>query len=210
MTTSVTVTPLTLRTVLFGGWGIDPVAALAQSMETAGVSGKALGGVEGLSVAAQREVGRQMATVAATALDVDVIDLVVGGWRAHSRLVSAAKRTLATADSEEIVDLVSHRIRSVHRPYVAVLVDGVQVARLDFEVTVLFDIKALVGVIRAGRLVALRGGQCEIMATLAAEGIPLAQQRMPLDLSIRLPLRTGIQLTISDAGRLDPSASTHG
>ena len=32
---------------------------------------------------------------------VDVIDLVVGGWRAHSRLVSAANRTLATAGSED-------------------------------------------------------------------------------------------------------------
>jgi hypothetical protein len=65
----------------------------------------------------------------------------------------------------------------VHRP-VAVLVDGVQVASLDFEWIVLFDIKALVGVVRADRLVALRGGQCEIMATLTTEGILLAQQRL--------------------------------
>lgn len=210
MTTSATVTPLTLRTVLFGGWGLDSTTALAQSMDTAGVSGKALGAVEGLSVAAQREVSRQMATVATTALDVDVIDLVVGGWRAHSRLVSAANRTLATAGSEEIVDLVSHRIRSVHRPYVAILVDGVRVAKVDFEVTILLDIKALVGVVRAGRLVALRGGQCEVTAMLAAEGILIAQQRMPLDLSVTLPLRTGIQLATSDAGGLDSSVSAHG
>jgi hypothetical protein len=147
-----------------------------------------------------------VAVVASGVLDLDVVDLVVGGWRKHAALVEAARRTLAVPGTEQVVDLASHRITSVHRPYLTVLVDDVQVAKVDFELTVVFDVKALVAVVRAGRLVALRGGQCEVAATFAAEGILLAQQRRQLDLNARLPLGAGIQLAVRDAN-LSPVAN---
>lgn len=94
----------------------------------------------------------------------------------------------------------------MHRPYVSILLDGAQVARLDFEVTVVFDVKALVRVVRAGRLVALQGGQCELTALLAAEGVQLARQQHPIDLRFALPLRTGVQLATGDTGRVHAPA----
>jgi hypothetical protein len=101
---------------------------------------------------------------------------------------------------------VSHSIRSVHRPYVSILLDGAQVARLDLELAVVFDIQALVGVVRAGRLVELQGGQCELTALLAAEGVQLALRHQSIDLRLALPLRTGIQLTTGDTSRLHTPA----
>ena len=206
MTTSATVMPLTLHTVLFGGRDADPVTTLAESIDVSGVSGRLLAAIGGISPPARREVVRQVATVALQTLDLDVVDLVVGGWRAHARLVAAAKRTLAVAGGEEVVDLVSHRIRTVHRPYVSILLDGSPVARLDFEVTAVFDVKALVGVVRAGRLVELQGGQCELTALLAAEGLLLAHRKQPIDLRFVLPLRNGIQLATSDTSRVHAPA----
>jgi hypothetical protein len=197
---------LTLDTILFGGWGADPVTSLSRSMDAAGVSGRLLGAIGGVSPPARREVVRQVATVALKTLDLDVIDLVAGGWQAHARLVAAARRTLAVPGSEEVVDLVSHRIRSVHRPYVSILLDGAQVARLDLEATVVFDIKALVGVVRAGRLVEFQGGQGELSALLAAEGVQLAHRQQPIDLHVALSLRIGIQLVTSDTSRVHAPA----
>jgi len=199
MTTSTAAQPLTVRAVLFADTGVDPTAALAQSMDAGGVAAQVLRTVGGLSSAAQHEVTRQVAVAAGGVLDLDLVDLVVGGWRKHAALIMAARHTLAVPGSEEVVDLASHRIRSVHRPYVTVLIDDVQVAKIDFELTVIFDIKALVAVVRAGRLVALRGGQSEVTAMFAAEGIVLAQQRRRLDLDARLPLGVGIQLAVRDA-----------
>jgi hypothetical protein len=211
VTTSTAPEPLRVRSVLFAGTGVDPVTALAQSMDAAGVAAAVLRSVGALSRAAQHELKRQLAVVAGDVLDLDVVDLVVGGWRKQAALVAAAKRTLTVPGSEEVVDLVSHRIRSVHRPYVAMLVDGAEVARIDFELIVVLDITALVGVVRAGKLMALRGGQCElvatlnckVVATLAAKGILLAQQRKQLDLNAHLPLGAGIELAVGDA---DPSS----
>jgi hypothetical protein len=198
MTTNTTLPPLTLDTVLFGGGDADPVTSLTRSMDAGRISGRLLGAIGGISPPARREVVRQVATVALKTLDIDLIDVAIGGWRAHGRLVAAARRTLAMPGSEEVVDLVSHRIRSVHRPYVSVLLDGAQVARLDLEATVILDVKALVGVVRAGRLVELRGGQSEVTALLAAEGVQLAHRRQPIDLQVALPLRTGVQLATGD------------
>jgi hypothetical protein len=205
MTTIATVTPLTLRTLLFSE-GAEPVTTLAESMNAGGISNRLLGAIAGISSPARREVVRQVATVTLQTLDLDVVDLVIGGWRTHARLVAAARRTLAVSGSVEVVDLVSHSIRSVHRPYVSILLDGAQVARLDLELAVVFDIQALVGVVRAGRLVELQGGQCELTALLAAEGVQLALRHQSIDLRLALPLRTGIQLTTGDTSRLHTPA----
>jgi hypothetical protein len=209
MTTNTTQPPLTLSTVLFGGWGTDPVTSLSRSMDAGGISGRLLGAIGGVSPPARREVVRQVATVALKTLDLDVVDFVADGWRAHTRLVAAARRTLAVPGSEEVIDLVSHRIRSVHRPYVSILLDGAQVARLDLEVTVVLDIKALVGVVRDGRLVEFQGGQCELSALLAAEGVQLAHRQQAIDLHVALSPRNGIQLATSDTSRVhDPADRT--
>lgn len=201
MSTSTAAEPLTVRSVLFAGTGVDPVTALAKSMDAAGVAAAVLRFVEGLSSAAQDEVKRQVAVVANGVLDLDVVDLVVGAWRKHAALVAAAERTLDVPGSEEIVDLASHGIRSVHRPYVAVLVDGREVTRIDFELIVVVEIKALVGVVQAGRLLALRGGQCEVEAMFKAEDITLVQGRRRFDLNAYLPLGAGIELAVRDADR---------
>jgi hypothetical protein len=194
MTTSAAAEPWTVRSVLFGGAGADPTAALARSMEGGGVGGAMLRHLGGLSSAARHEVNRQVAVVADGLLELDVVDLLVAGWRKHAALVTAARRTLAAPGGAEVVDLVSHRIRSLHRPDVAVLVDGVRVAKIDFELTVVFEIQALAAVVRTGRLVALRGGRCDLGAALAAEGILLVRQHRQFDLDARLALGAGIEL----------------
>jgi|SRR5262245_825857 len=207
MITSTVAEPLTARAIFFAESGADPTAVLTQSMETGGVAAEVLRSIGRLSNAAQVEVKRQVAVVAGGVLDVNVVDLLVGGWRKHAALVAAARHTLVVPGSEEVVDLASHRIRSVHRPYVSVLIDDVQVAKIDFELTVVFEIKALVAVVRAGRLVALSGGQCEAAATIAAEGVLLVQQRRLLDLNARLPLGDGIQLLAARAADTSPVAT---
>jgi len=210
MTTSTAAEPWTVRSVLFEGTGADPAAALARSMEAGGVGGAVLRHLGGLSGAARHEVNRQVAVVADGLLELDVVDLLVGGWRKHAALVAAARRTLAAPGGEEVVDLVSHRIRSVHRPDVAVLLDGVRVAKIDFELTVVFEIQALAAVVRAGRLVALRGGCCDLGATLAAERILLVQQHRQFDLDARLALGAGVALVEGPApAEAVPSSLEH-
>jgi len=63
-------------------------------------------------------------------------DLAVAGWRRHAALTAAADRTRVNPGSWEVVDLATHRITSVHRPYVELLLNDVHVATVRFELRV--------------------------------------------------------------------------
>jgi hypothetical protein len=85
-------------------------------------------------------------------------------------LVGAARRTLAEPGDTELVDLIAHQITSTQQPSVSVLVDGHQVATLRLSLSIEFDISAVVAGIRAGLLVAIHTGHCDVVVTLAIQG----------------------------------------
>jgi len=146
-----------------------------------------------LSRAGRKAAGGQLASVAHGLLDLDLGDLVVGGWRKYADLTAAAKRTIATPDSTEVVEVATHSITSTHRPFVEVLVDDVHVATVRFELGVKFVVKGLVATVQHGHLVALTGG-CDVTATLAAEGRQLAKREAHLPLPLVVGLGDGIPL----------------
>ena len=89
-----------------------------------------------------------------------------------------------------MVKLATHRISSVHRPYVELLVNGVHLANVNFELEIEFVVTALVVTVREGHVVSVRAGECDVVATLAAEGFRLASRRehLELPLVVRWPL----------------------
>jgi hypothetical protein len=132
----------------------------------------------------------QVGVVADGLLDLDLGDLVVAGWRKQERLAAAARRTAANPGSAERIELATHRISSVHRPSVELLLDDTHLTEVHFELDVEFVIKALEVTVREGRVVSLHAGECDVSATLAAEGIRLAgrQRTYELPLVVRWPL----------------------
>jgi hypothetical protein len=195
--------PLTTAAFLFGE-GQDSVDALTNALEDQSVLGSLGGGLDKLSRPGRKAAGGQLASVAHGLLDLDLGDLAVGGWRRYVDLVAAARRTIATPDSTEVVELATHSITSTHGPSVEVLVNDVHVATVRFELCVRFAMKGIVATVQDGRLVALSGG-CEVMATLATDGRQLAKREahLPLPLLVRLgdgiPLLRGVEVPASGA-----------
>jgi hypothetical protein len=132
----------------------------------------------------------QVGVVADGLLDLDLGDLVIAGWRKQERLAAAARRTAANPGSAERIELATHRISSVHRPSVELLLDDTHLTEVHFELDVEFVIKALEVTVREGRVVSLHAGECDVSATLAAEGVRLAsrQRTYELPLVVRWPL----------------------
>jgi hypothetical protein len=111
-------------------------------------------------------------------------------------LTKAAKRTLASPDSEEIVVLATHRVVSTHQPSVDLIIDGIKVHTLVFELTVEFDLNGVVAVVRRGDLVALRCGECVVTATLTLKETSLKRSRKGrIDLPLVVRLNPAISLT---------------
>lgn len=141
---------------------------------------------------------REAAEQAAGLLDVDLIGVVVEGWRLHHDLANAARRTLAAPGSTELVDLTTHQITSTQKPSVAVLVDGREVATLRLSLSLEFEITALVAGIREGLLVAIHSGRCDATATLAVQGTETLAKHAHFELPGVLEVSPGIRLLPAD------------
>lgn len=185
--------PLTARIFMFGGKE-DAVAALSDAM-TSGDLASAMGGaLKNVSEGVRNAAVHELSTVSADLLDLDLASVLVAGWCKYSALTAAARRTVAAPGSEELVEIVSHRITAAHHPYVELLVNGVRVTTVDLGLELQFDIKALVAAVRSGKLVALHSGKCDITATLSIENINVATRHGQIELPLAIQLEGGVPL----------------
>jgi hypothetical protein len=185
--------PVTARVFLLGG-DQDSGQALAHALDEQGVRGFLGDALQNLSRSGQAAVSGEVATAVQGLLDLDLGDLVLGGWCKQADLRAAARRTAATPGSAEVVELVTHRITSTHSPSVDLLVDGARVATVRFELCVEFVVKGVVATVRDGRLVAVRFGVCDVTATLSADGRQLATRQAQLQLPLVVRLGDGVPL----------------
>lgn len=201
--------PLTTSVFLFGETQ-DAGQALAQALDRKGLLGSLSEGLQGLSPTGRQTAARQVASVASGLLGLDLGDLVVAGWRKQAALAAAARHTLDNPGSSEVVELATHRISSVHRPSVELLVNDIHVATVNFELRIEFVVKALVVTVRNGHIVSLHSGACDVTATLTAEGVQLARRQEHFDLPIlvRWPPRLHLGDDAPPDGARRPSASS--
>ena len=181
--------PYTASAFLFGA-DQDTGRALAQALDDQGVLASTDVALGLVTQAARKAAEDQVAVVADGLLRLDLGDMVIAGWRKHRELAAAAEHTAASPGSSEVVKLATHRISSVHRPYVELLFNGTHLANVNFELTIEFVVTALVVTVRDGQVVSVRAGECDVVATLAAEGFRLASRRehLELPLVVRWPL----------------------
>jgi hypothetical protein len=192
LTTAVSPVPYSALTLLFGPEA-DSRNAIARQIASADPErfGRAL---EGLPKATREAAVREVAAATAGLLNVNLIDVLVAGWRKYHDLTSAARRTLAAPGSTELVQLATHRVAEAQQPYVSVLVDDRRVATLNLVLSVVFDVSALLAEIRAGRLVALHSGHCDVTATLTLEDADVVTKQAHLELPGVVAVGAGIRL----------------
>jgi hypothetical protein len=191
MTATVQAGPETAVNLLFGP-GADAAEALARQIKSAETDLDRV--LRQLRPATRQAAVRETAAAAAGLLDVRLDGLLLAGWRIQHDLTGAARRTLASPGSTELVDLARHRVSADQEPSVAVMVDGRQVATIRFGLTVEYDITALVVGIKAGLLVAVHAGSCDVTATLAIQGTQVQTASTHLELPAALTVSPGIRL----------------
>jgi hypothetical protein len=170
----------------------DPPEALAR--EILALGGDQTLGLGNLPPAVRVTALREAATVAADLLRVNLIGVLVGGWREYRDIVGAARRTLAAPGSTELVSMVTHQVTVAQHPSVSVLVDSRRVATLQLDLSIVFDVMALLAGISGGRLVAVHSGRCDVTVTLAVQGTELLARRAHLELPGVVAVGQGIRL----------------
>jgi hypothetical protein len=195
------VSQVSVRAVLFGE--ADPGAAVAATPAWRTVL-SGLGGVLAtLSPPGQANLVAEVSRAIGGLVNLDVVDVLVGGWRKHRALRGAAERTKIPPGGPEQVELASHRITTAHRPYLDITVNGAKLATLHFDLGLTLDVDAMIGTVRQARLVAIQGGRCTVTAGLGCEGVPLASRQVVLDPHLVLRLADGVPLLAEDRRTAD-------
>jgi hypothetical protein len=142
-----------------------------------------------------REAAVREAAVAATGLlKVDLIEVLVTGWREHRDIFTAARRTLEMPGSSELVGLAPHRISTVQQPAVGILIDNKRVHTLQLGLSIFFEVTGLVAGISHGRLAGVHAGRGHVGVALTIHEIEVLTKRTHLELPGQLGLKRGFRL----------------
>ena len=111
-------------------------------------------------------------------LDVDLADIVLEGWGKYKELVQYRDRTRYPPDQTILLPLAHHEIRSVHKPYVDVMLDDKPIGRVTFTVDLRLLFDGVVLVIRDGTIWEVKAGTCEGRGALSCGAIELINRRI--------------------------------
>ena len=109
-------------------------------------------------------------------LDIAVPEVFRSAWTAAGVLREYADPAKHPPTESTIVPLISHTIKSVHQPYIELLVADQPVGRVDFEIDLEFTLKGALLTIRGGKIVAIRVGSCEASGSMTCEGVVIARR----------------------------------
>ena len=152
------------------------------------------GALDNLPYAIHEAAAGQIAGAAAQLLDVNLVDVLIGAWRLHEELIKAARRSLQAPGGVTLQDLLPFQVSVTQDPYIDVLVDDHSVVRIQFSLTLEYEVRAMLPEIRSGRLVALHDGHCDVTATLAIEDQQIASRSMRFELPGVIRLGRGLRL----------------
>jgi hypothetical protein len=142
---------------------------------------------------------REAAVAAVGLLKIDLMEVLVSGWREHRDIFTAARRTLDMPGSKELVGLAPHRITTVQQPAVGILVDNHRVHTLQLGLSIIFEVTGLVAGIHAGRLAAVHAGRGDIGLALTVHELEVLTKRSHLELPGVKSLQRGFRLLPASA-----------
>src|SRR4029077_9656175 len=137
---------------------------------------------------------REAAVIAVGLLKIDLMEVLVSGWREHRDIFTAARRTLDIPGSKELVGLAPHRITTVQQPSVGILVDNHRVHTLQLGLSIFFEVTGLGAGIHAGRLAAVHAGRGDLGVALTIHELEVLTNRTHLELPGVRSLQRGFRL----------------
>jgi hypothetical protein len=194
MTTAGTERPLTAADLLFGS-SADASKALTREIMSASRAQNLGHALKHLPKVTREAAAREATLAAAGLMKVDLMDVLAAGWREHREIIAAARRTLATPGSKELVGVAAHRITTLQQPAVSVLIDGRRVHTLQLGLSIVFEVTGLVAGVSHGRLAGIHAGRCEVGVALTVHEIEVLTKRAHhLELPGVMALKAGFRL----------------
>jgi hypothetical protein len=154
-----------------------------------GTIGATVGGVAGPSALAWRMLPRVVAGHLGQLLDIGIGDILVGAWNKSHALRQNLSKSAQAPGKETFLELAEHKVTSKHKPYVALLRNGQEVARLPFSVDVEITLQGAVLKILDGAIREIQTGQMKGKGSVKCGGALLVERQLqPLKLPVTMPV----------------------
>lgn len=122
-------------------------------------------------------------------LDLNVVDLLVGGWNTYQGLKKYLDREKYTATQSILVPLTEHTVHSEHHPHLEIFIKDEFVGRVTFEIRLVFTARDVILLVQDGKIKRVKTGEIKGKGSLSCEGALLLEQDfrlVPLPASIDL------------------------
>ena len=111
-------------------------------------------------------------------LDLNVVDLLIGGWRRHAEVRSQLRATALDPSRTALVHVAAHTVESSHKPKVEVRAEGRLLAILTVPVEIAFEIEAVELSIRAGEIREIRPGRVMVRGIVKIENSVVLEREL--------------------------------
>jgi len=194
--TSTTSPPEVLRTA----WDVvvtdDGIDELSKQLTASELRTRALGLLATASHAAQQVLdGKLLDGFTKLLQRLDLMSLVIEGWRSYTKLIDAARQSRSTPDQPQKVVVSNHQITSTHHPTIEVIINDTQRYTARLTVAITFDLRLVRAIVQNADLVAVESGSCLVSVTLGIENFPdLMKRERELPAAVLLRLHSPIRL----------------
>jgi hypothetical protein len=129
--------------------------------------------------------------------NINLADIFLGAWNKFQELHKYRDKNRYPANETYLVHLVEHTIKSEHRPYIAVLINGVELpGKIEFAISLTLAVKGAALKIRDGKIKEILPGSCQGKGTLACGEFVLWEQgTQEFTLPASISLGEGISIT---------------
>jgi hypothetical protein len=128
-------------------------------------------------------------------LDIDVVQMLVGGWNKSRELRKYRDEAAYPPDEVIVVALSKHRLESKHTPHLELVIADRPVGRLHFEIDVALSLDGAQLTIQGGRIKRIATGTTAGTGTIKCEGVIVGQKEQKLGpLPGQLDLGAGVTI----------------
>jgi len=191
----------TARAVAFDDSSDDTLAAgMAANMPRGGIAAANMPRQRQLPPSAYRLLDGRILAAAARFLDEDLSEPLLAGLSKYRALVKAARDSLADpAHADVIVTLIDpYEITSTQRPYLALIADDNEIARVSFEIKLVFGMFETSVAVRRGAIESVECNACALAITLSLVGWNPPLLHRTMQLPVRLPVRPPMAIPLPD------------
>jgi len=190
----------TVRALAFGSGTDDAlIATMAANLPRRSIAAANMSDERALPQSTYRLLDRRILAIALRFLDEDLAVPFLAGLAKYRALLKAAHDTRANpGQGEVVVTLVDpHRITSTQRPYVALVIDESEIARVSFEISLVFGLFETVVAVRRGAIESVECEACSLTIILSLVGWAEPLLHRTVQLPVRLPVQPPMRIPLA-------------